>query len=324
MRPGEGEAPLIASEVSRRTVAVTSRSGVGRVHSVFRRCFNVVQPSSEWLTVGLAPFPRTPDGIIVTCTRAVDFKAEGLVPGAAVCCASGFLSVPQAGLRIRLRAARIFDTRRTPLEFSGARRRVARNLVTAWKTLDDRGRQEGLGWARAVLRPSDDGTSPGGCDYPDDLCRRAVPAIMALRIGIRSNDAAAMQRQVETLLGLGVGLTPSGDDVLGGLAAGLFLGGVPETRNSFVSVLREVLRQEGRTTEFSAHALRCIVDGEIPEIIHNVARDIGEREESDVERAMATLLSYGSTSGTEIALGLCLGVGLAAEPGRGRLIGRGI
>lgn len=316
MRSRHDDFSLIAQEVSRRTIAVTTRPGVGRVHSVFRRCFNVAHPPADWLTVALAPFPRIPDGIIVASSRWADFKGEGLTPGATVCWANGVLSVPEAGLRINLGAARTFETRRPPLGLAGATKRIARNLETAWTVLGDHGCAEGLGWARTVLRPLDGGASQGKYEYPTALCRRAVPAIMALCAGIRSNDVAVMQREVATLLGFGVGLTPSGDDVLGGLAAGLVLAGTPEGQSSFVSVLRAALRQEGRTTEVSVHTLRCITDGEISDIIHDAARAIAGREKPEVESTMLSLLSYGSTSGTETALGLCLGLRLAVELGR--------
>ena len=322
MKPVHGAPTLIAIEASKRALIAASRSGEGRVHSVFRRCFNVIQPPSDWLTVALAPFPRVPDGIIVAATGPLDFAGVGLVPGATVRISAELISILDARLMIRLPPIRVFDTRRKP--FALPQGGFARNLATAWKVLEARGCSEGLGWARALLRGPDDMALHSARECPVELCRRAVPAIVARRAAIRSNEAVAMRREVEKLLGFGIGLTPSGDDVLGGIAAGLFLGGVTEAQNEYCSVLSEVLREDGRTTEISMQALRHIVAGEIADIIDDVARAIAAREEPAVVGSVTTLLSYGSSSGTEITLGLCTGLQLAEEVGSPRRISGGL
>ena len=194
--------------------------------------------------------------------------------------------------------------------------RCARNLARAWDTLDAYGCVEGLGWTRTALRRPGVEALRAARKCPDALCQRAVPSIVALLTGIRSNDAIVMHREIERLIGFGIGLTPSGDDVLGGIAAGLFLGGISETQNRFVPILRDTLREAGRTTEISAQGLRQIAAGDIADIIYDVAFSIAELDGPEVVRAVRTLLSFGGSSGTEITLGLCLGLELAAELGR--------
>ena len=74
---------------------------------------------------------------------------------------------------------------------------------------------------------------------------------------IKRNDAKTAAQSLSGLIGLGIGLTPSGDDFLCGLLAGCQLIG---TKNAldFVTVLRDLVRANIKNTnDISAAFLRC-------------------------------------------------------------------
>ena len=54
-------------------------------------------------------------------------------------------------------------------------------------------------------------------ENPDPWCRAALPALTELEAGLKANEPQQAIRGGIALLGLGTGLTPSGDDVLCGL-----------------------------------------------------------------------------------------------------------
>jgi hypothetical protein len=93
------------------------------------------------------------------------------------------------------------------------------------------------------------------------------------------------------LAGRGPGLTPAGDDILAGYAAGLvlFAGRVDEARLI-------VERAAPRTTLLSATLMRHAARGELPEPAHSLLED-GDP---------MPLLAFGNTSGRAILLGLAL------------------
>lgn len=77
------------------------------------------------------------------------------------------------------------------------------------------------------------------CRLPDALCLGAAPEkgiaanpfcakaygpLVRLRDGLAHNDAEAVPAEVKSLLGLGIGLTPSADDVLCGMTYTLLHG----------------------------------------------------------------------------------------------------
>ena len=96
------------------------------------------------------------------------------------------------------------------------------------------------------------------------------------------------------LAGRGPGLTPAGDDLLAGYAAGLvlFAGRVDEAELI-------VARAAPRTTLLSATLLRHAARGELPEPAHALLED-GDP---------LPLLAFGQTSGRAILLGLALACG---------------
>lgn len=117
---------------------------------------------------------------------------------------------------------------------------------------------------------------------------------------LRKDDLVAAARP---LLGLGEGLTPSGDDVLLGLLAGLFYGG------SSAGPLGPWLFSEARqaTTAVSANYLRFAARGAFSEELEGVARTLLAVAEPDWG-LVRHLIGHGHSSGTDTLIGLTLAV----------------
>jgi hypothetical protein len=112
------------------------------------------------------------------------------------------------------------------------------------------------------------------------------------RVALRT--ATDIRIDVEALAGRGPGLTPAGDDVLAGYAAGLALF---HGRTAEAAWLAE--RAAPRTNALSATLLRHAARGELPEPAH-VFLERGDPE---------PLLAWGHSSGRCLALGLALAFG---------------
>lgn len=74
---------------------------------------------------------------------------------------------------------------------------------------------------------------------------------------------------ITDLLGLGIGLTPSGDDFLCGVLAGLILLGKQET-DDFQNLSTEITRNLTRTNAISAAFLHCATEGQFSEALVNL------------------------------------------------------
>lgn len=132
--------------------------------------------------------------------------------------------------------------------------------------------------------------------------REAVVALSAWLSARAPGSAVGLEGAAERLLGRGPGLTPEGDDVLGGMAIGLrALGpaaGMPRDR---VDALARGLCPPGahrRTGALSATLLGLAVTGAAPEPVHRLLAAGGD------EAALADLRRLGASTGGAVAAGI--------------------
>ncbi|HEX5613233.1 MAG TPA: DUF2877 domain-containing protein [Burkholderiales bacterium] len=132
-------------------------------------------------------------------------------------------------------------------------------------------------WRSPAAKPSLDLAQLKKCRPPEDglgccivgrrnaLARHALPALEAVD---RWLAGAPLSQEIEALIGLGPGLTPSGDDYLGGVMVALH----KLRRSEQATLLWRSLepRLAARTSEISAAHLRAAAEGEAHEALHSV------------------------------------------------------
>ncbi|MFF2503399.1 DUF2877 domain-containing protein [Streptomyces sp. NPDC058067] len=138
-----------------------------------------------------------------------------------------------------------------------------------------------------------------------------VARLAGLRHALHTDDASEVRRAARALVGLGPGLTPSGDDILcGALLASRAWGGP-------LGALSDAVADAARRTPLlSAALLRHAVRGECVAQAREFLRTLGG--DGPVEPALGDLLAVGHHSGGDLARGV-----LAVGPGRARGTTRG-
>jgi len=133
---------------------------------------------------------------------------------------------------------------------------------------------------------------------------------------VARDDALAAEKTARALVGLGPGLTPSGDDALCGFMLARCIaeggGGGGDADDAVRSVAR---RTDGRTTVFSAVQLGLAADRRFGEALLEVAIALGGGWPGGVHPAVARCLDLGATSGADALLGLVAGV-RSAQPAK--------
>jgi hypothetical protein len=137
---------------------------------------------------------------------------------------------------------------------------------------------------------------------------RALEAWLAERVRARTID---LSRAGERLLGRGPGLTPEGDDLLGGAAVavralGPAAGLAPDAVERLVRTLCPADARD-RTGALSATLLALAARGAAPEPVHRL---IGGR---DPEAALADLRRLGASTGAAIAEGIRIAAGYLVQ-----------
>jgi hypothetical protein len=139
-----------------------------------------------------------------------------------------------------------------------------------------------------------------GClvvDEHNSLSGHAQPALDALERWLVGN---ALDDEAAALIGLGPGLTPSGDDYLGGVLIALYqLGREAQARGLW----RWLERRLGRTSAISGAHLAAAATGEGHEALHNALQALFSAS-ADWPRVLAALDQVGHCSGWDSLAGV--------------------
>lgn len=260
---------LIRSEaVSHYFLRQVPEQAAGTVHSVFQTSFNV-KVDGFLVHVGSASNPLSCLGLNIDPGRM-----QELLP----CIRQGDRGIFRNGtLRIYNRqqvstiAYGSFPT--VDLSIGQRTEMTGTALLSALRKLDLRSRI-GISWDSALEQ-----------------------ALQALRDP--GADASALRAAIEFLVGRGLGLTPSGDDILLGYGAGLQAWGNPDL---FCRTLRETLDRQ--TTDISIAYLNAMLDRYVNADYHALFSAVRAGRETAYPALLEEISRHGHTSGCDSLLGL--------------------
>ena len=298
-----GPTILHADSMSAAIVRVLrGRPNPGAVGGVYRHAVNLAAPAAPGgLVALLGSEVDLPYGIVCSTGRSGAMTDLGVESGMAALLGDGGISIPQAGLRILVDGR----TRIHPVGFgrvrSGPAAAVADHVRLAATIITDRAGSSGLASLLDPRAPR----SP--------FAARAETVLASVREALVVSDAGRAAFEGRALVGLGVGLTPSGDDALVGLAAVLAAIGDPAAgpiAGAWAAGAAESTTTVGAA--LLAHAGRLEFAG----TLQGVVRAILQGDDADVRRTVSTALSWGATSGPDTLVGVFAGIEVALERSR--------
>lgn len=147
------------------------------------------------------------------------------------------------------------------------------------------------------------------------LIKKSYEPLQVIIKAIRNSDEGLLITEYKHLTGLGIGLTPSGDDILTGLFATLIITSRRSYANWLMGLLEKILPQiKGLTNDISLSYHKAISQGYYPERFSNlIAATITGKSNADVQPILQDMLKWGQTSGYEITLGIIIGFLLSIE-----------
>ena len=280
--------------------ALVPRRARGRVHSVFHRACNIEMHAGELVTLLASDLGDQPHGI--RCASPCGSWNAELRPGQRAALDGGVLRVEAAGLAVDVSRASIWTGELFAAAIEAHRRAAARRQLRA----SLRGEARRYGFA-PLLFAREDGRSALGRALGTRLARTLPAAARAERAG----DAAALALALSNVVGLGCGLTPSGDDFIAGYLAALWSRAAREAHvAALLRALADGMRElAARTNAISRQLLLDAARGRfaqrLVEVVHALAR--GEDAAACVRRA----LESGHSSGADTLCGLWFGLSTA-------------
>ncbi len=274
---------------------------VGWVHSCYDRIINIRTPTGRLLTLQGEGRLKAP--LALSLPRKIEELIPALPVGALVVQYVPSVVSPPAALKLILSGVMEWDGRVRPVtSLTGSE--LSRNAdgLDAWMMRHASGR--GLAPLLPALHGKDNDLSP--------LDRKVLDALKPLFAG-RKLSTASLLEVAARVLGLGEGLTPSGDDLLVGLLVVLHITGRlkavlrPPVHHRF---LREMM---ARTSDLSAEFIRCALEGDFAEPVALFVRSLFAQELRTWPLHAASLASVGHSSGIDAMVGIVLGCRLLAN-----------
>ena len=251
------------------------------MHSVFERVVNLQGQGGDLFTMAAAGIDDAPDTVVADGPLPV----ASLAPGDAV--EAGEDRLVAGGLELSLGKARPW---RAVLPAYPARpARLRRNLAVVRAALD------------AAGAPDRSGSSLGR-ELAAALARHGESLCAALAAG----DRDSARRHGHAILGLGPGLTPSGDDFVAGLLAVLHLPDGPGRALRDVGSYM-VAGAARRTNAISVAMLHAAAQGRVRECVIELLRELVAGDREGVAGALPRVLAIGSSSGRDMAAGVVAG-----------------
>ncbi len=272
--------------------ALEAPSFDGRVHSVFNRVVNIECTTGKLFTLGGWGLDNAPNTAIVD---VADFQACGFAVNTPVAVRKRELHIGD-GVAMRWTAASTWQAQLP--RYADA----------------DGNLQARLDWAQSYLVTNG---AQGGFVGPD-ASSHTFAGQMGITLKQRSGSLlealeqmhmAPARQHAKSLIGLGPGLTPAGDDFLVGLFAILNLRDSPCW--GWLAGGKDVLVcAEQSTNAISLAALTAAANGHVRESILRLVETLLCGRPAALTKALDRVLAIGSTSGSDILAGILSGLAL--------------
>lgn len=277
---------------------------IGTVHSVFNKATNIAFDETL-LSLLSDELPRMPNSVRLH-SIVTDELLPNLQPGMEVWVGNDTLVIPTCNFSFHLSDIPIWEPRPDVTIYQWNRETVAQHSRLLSRFLAKKQHQMGLApLVGSLLLEKTPQETP--------LSRMAMSKLRLLVQASWQRNIAGIEEATLGLAGLGPGLTPSGDDVLGGFAAimallSLQLSADSISRKHISSTIAEVAKPH--TTKLSAVLLEFAARGEVSEQFGTLLLSLNRpAEESEIVlKAADRVLAFGANSGGDILLGMLLGL----------------
>ena len=274
------------------------------VHSVFTRAVNLVSPAGQLVGLVRPEAGNGPATVVLADSSVLRLDRIGLIPGMPVDVSAGCLWLGGQAA-VDLRGAMLWNAKRNPLKVPRqqlqARLAIAERIAV--QTAPDGGLAPLLRHLGQLVDTAAETPPPPGLDA---LNSAAWAGLQALLPAWRRGDVQAVERAATRLVGLGPGLTPSGDDVLAGLLVGAARPRPQLLRRELAEAC--LTAAKGRTTDLALARLRHATGGAIEEVQERVLEGLLDSDDSQLQQAVARAARWGHSSGVDTLVGLFLGI----------------
>ena len=146
-------------------------------------------------------------------------------------------------------------------------------------------------------------------DFTDPVLRFARPLVLDMAQACLDRQPVRISKNADALIGLGAGLTPSGDDFLGGLLFAVRILQAAYPSSNFGPYGFRVENYQARTHVISFTLLKDLADGQAIAPLHHIIKRLLTGEPLDsIDPFIAQLTQIGHSTGWDMLTGLLTGL----------------
>jgi len=269
------------------------------IQSVFDSAANLrLVHQNRLITLLISDHYELPQGIRI---NTKNLSLQSLTVGLRAASRGGILRFDSSPLAIDLRSASVWTCPIPELNTNMQSPDVIQAWSTAWELLNRGQRSKNTEVVGNDLLQLNTGSL---------LSQRLGKPVMGLISSVESFDLQGATRAAEKMIGLGPGVTPSGDDILIGFLAGLWSTAEEDSMHlSFIHSFADALRQLAKqTNEISRTYLYYAAQGQFSSSLSTLAEAIamGRQVEQATQNAIRVGHSSGMDSVTGLLIGLCI------------------
>ena len=283
------------------------------VRAVFRRSFYCRSRGGSFICVGSMSLGCGPLNVLCHIPEPIDWEVAGLTPGAVATCNGRLLCVAER-YAFSLADAEVWRPAMLTTPWQPAT--ITTGLVALAREACTRPARGGLQSLIPILAEHEAAFPRGACEV-SPLIRLARVGIEPLADWLEGSLARPAEpipvptSAIDALIGLGPGLTPSGDDFLGGVLLALqWLGALGPGGRLAAEVLS---RAERGTNEISRAHLAAAAGGEGLAPLHAILSVLCTPGAPGMDECLTAIDAIGHTSGWDALAGVCLAAAVMAR-----------
>lgn len=277
----------------------------GRVAAVFARSFYVESKHGMWACFGPPTIGMGPLNCVCDLSDRVDFRANGLHESLTFRVNQNLLRVAE-WLEFSLEGAETWQ----PAKLSGkvAPHRLMKNLDRLVSAARTRLPATGLGF----LIGGED-VQPNGNPLVVQAQKAVLQLVEWLEVALNDGTAwlAPPPAEAVRLIGLGPGLTPSGDDFVGGIMVALRFVGRCDIAEALARWALPLA--QARSNSISTAYLAAAAAGDTGQGLHDVLVRLGSPDAGDLSTNFDAIDNIGHASGWDTLAGLVVACSLFAR-----------
>jgi hypothetical protein len=302
--PGEGRARVLPQSSDHPAFARPHPHPPGeggKVVAVFARSFYLADAAGGLACIGPLGLGRGPLNMLCDLPRDLDWPARGLRPGIGARRDGMILFVDGIGA-FSLADAVVWRPSSPPGKWDAGT--LTEGLAALAACAASETRPDGF---VSLVGPLARGTvdEPGVCTSP--LLHLARPGIIALAEWLATDGDGPPGEAADMLIGLGPGLTPSGDDFLGGALIALHTLGRADIAARLAAWALPLAGE--RTGAISLAHLACAAAGEGSAALHDLLAALLAADKAGIAAGVAALAAIGHSSGWDMLAGATLACG---------------